>query len=308
LTSQSISRKSILKTSNLITPIIVGASSVSNNSGLHVMSEKNLLGRLEKILALHLDKVIIFGTPKLHDSSGSQAWSEKGIVQNTLRTIRENFDKKIQIIADVCVCQYNLSGHCGMVNQNNYVDNDKTLELMSKIALSYAESGADMVAPSSMMDGLVLSIRNKLDDNGFRHTKIMSFSKHFSCLYSPFRLTAFKKFSKKIDKSTYQIGNSNSREILRKIELDLLEGADIITIKPPLGNLDLISRIVEMVNCKIAVQHVSGEYAMIKAASRNGLIDEYEWTIGYFASLIRAGVNVIISYGAEEIAASYRKC
>jgi len=269
------------------------------------MSEKNLVDRLEKILALHLDKIIIFGMPKLHDSSGSQAWNKKGIVQNTLRTIRENFDKKIQIIADVCVCQYNLSGHCGILYQNNYVDNDKTLKLMSNIALSYAESGADMVAPSSMMDGLVLSIRNKLDDNGFRDTKIMSFSKHFSCLYSPFRLTAFKKFSK-IDKSTYQIGNSNSREILRKIEMDLLEGADIITIKPSLGNLDLISRIVEMVNCKIAVQHVSGEYAMIKAASRSGLIDEYEWMIGYFASMIRAGVNVIISYGAEEIAASYR--
>ena len=302
MTSQGISRKSILKTSNLITPIIVGTNSVSNNNDLHVMSEKNLVGRLETILALHLDKIIIFGMPKLHDSSGSQAWNKKGIVQNTLRTIRENFDKKIQIIADVCVCQYNLSGHCGILNQNNYVDNDKTLERMSNIALSYAESGADMVAPSSMMDGLVLSIRNKLDYNGFRDTKIMSFSKHFSCLYSPFRLTAFKKFSK-IDKSTYQIGNSNSREILRKIEMDLLEGADIITIKPSLGNLDLIRRIVEMVNCKIAVQHVSGEYAMIKAASRSGLIDEYEWMIGYFSSMIRAGANVIISYGAEEIAA-----
>jgi porphobilinogen synthase len=223
LTSQGISRKSILKTSNLITPIIVGTNSVSNNNDLEVMSEKNLVDRLEKILALHLDKIIIFGMPKLHDSSGSQAWNKKGIVQNTLRTTRENFDKKIQIIADVCVCQYNLSGHCGILNQNNYVDNDKTLERMSNIALSYAESGADMVAPSSMMDGVVLSIRNKLDDNGFRDTKIMSFSKHFSCLYSPFRLTAFKKFSK-IDKSTYQIGNSNSREILRKIEMDLLEG------------------------------------------------------------------------------------
>ena len=307
MTSQGISRKSILKTSNLITPIIVGTNSVSNNNDLRVMSEQNLVDRLETILALHLDKIIIFGMPKLHDSSGSQAWNKKGIVQNTLRTIRENFDKKIQIIADVCVCQYNLSGHCGILNQNNCVDNDKTLELMSNIALSYAESGADMVAPSSMMDGLVLSIRNKLDDNGFRDTKIMSFSKHFSCLYSPFRLTAFKKFSK-IDKSTYQIGNSNSREILRKIEMDLLEGADIITIKPSLGNLDLIRRIVEMVNCKIAVQHVSGEYAMIKAASRSGLIDEYEWMIGYFSSMIRAGANVIISYGAEEIAASYRIC
>jgi porphobilinogen synthase len=151
------------------------------------------------------------------------------------------------------------------------------------------------------MDGLVLSIRNKLNDNGFRDTKIMSFSKQFSGLYSPFRLTAFRKFST-IDKSTYQIGYTNSREILRKIEMDLLEGADIITIKPSLGNLDLVSRIFDVVDCKIAAQHVSGEFAMLKAASRNRLIDEYEWIIGYFTSMIRAGVDLIISYGAEEIA------
>jgi porphobilinogen synthase len=301
LTIQSISRKPLLKTSNLITPIIIGTNSDSISGGLYVMSNRNLIDRLEKILALDLDKIIIFGIPKLHDSSGSQSWSNKGIVQNTLRTIRENFDKKIQIIADVCVCQYNLSGHCGVVDQDRYVDNDKTLKLMSKISLSYAESGADMVAPSSMMDGLVFSIRNKLNDGGFKDTKIMSFSKQSSGLYSPFRRTAFKKFSK-LDKSAYQIGYPNSREILRKIELDLVEGADIITIKPSLGNLDLISRIFERINCKIAVQHVSGEYAMLKAASRSGIIDEYEWIIGYFTSMIRAGVDLIISYGAEEIA------
>jgi len=302
LTFQSTCRTPLLKTNNLITPIIVGKKSASNSSGLHVISDKNLLDKLEKILALHLDKIIIFGVPELHNSSGSQAWNNKGIVQNTLRIIRESFGNKIQIIADVCVCQYNLSGHCGVVNQNNYVDNDKTLKLMSKISLSYAESGADMVAPSSMMDGLVMSIRNKLNDNGFRDTKIMSFSKQFSGLYSPFRLTTFKKFSK-MDKSTYQIGYSNSREILRKIEMDLDEGADIITIKPSFGNIDLISRIFDMAKCKIAVQQVSGEYAMVKAASRNRLIDENEWIIGYFASMIRAGVDFIISYGAEEIAA-----
>ena len=302
LTLQDTCRTPLLKTSNLITPIIIGKKSASNSSGLHVISDRNLLDKLEKILALHLDKIIIFGVPELHNSSGSQAWNNKGIVQNTLRIIKESFGTKIQIIADVCVCQYNLSGHCGVVNQNNYVDNDKTLKLMSKISLSYAESGADMVAPSSMMDGLVMSIRNKLNDNGFRDTKIMSFSKQFSGLYSPFRLTTFKKFSK-MDKSTYQIGYSNSREIMRKIEMDLQEGADIITIKPSFGNIDLISRIFEMANCKIAVQQVSGEYAMVKAASRNRLIDENEWIIGYFASMIRAGVDFIISYGAEEIAA-----
>ena len=302
MTSQDTYCNPILKTSDLITPIIIGKTTAFNNSDLRIMSDRNLVDRLEKILALQINKIIIFGAPKLHDPSGSQAWDNNGIVQNTIRTIKSNFDKKIQIIADVCVCQYNLSGHCGVLNQDNQVDNDKTLKMMSKISLSYAEAGVDMVAPSSMMDGLVLSIRNNLNSNGFRDIKIMSFSKQSSCLYSPFRLTAFKKFSK-IDKSAYQIGYSNSREMLRKIGLDLREGADIITIKPSLGNLDLISRIVDRVTCKIAVQHVSGEYAMLMAATRNKLIVEHEWIIAYFTSMRRAGVDLIISYGAEEIAA-----
>jgi porphobilinogen synthase len=293
--------KPLLKTKNLITPIIIG-SPASYNSGLPIVSEKNLIDKLESILALRLNKIIIFGMPKIHDLSGSQASNNKGIVQTSLKTIKENFDNKFQIIADVCICQYNLSGHCGILDQNNSVDNDKTLKLMSKISLSYAEAGADIIAPSSMMDGLVWSIRKKLDNDGFNKTKIMSFSKQFSDLYTPFRLTTFKKFSK-IDKSTYQVGYSNSREILKKVELDLLEGADIITIKPSFGNLDLVNRVFDMFKCKIAVHHVSGEYTMLKIASRIGLLDEYEWVLGYFACMIRAGAEFIISYSAEEIAA-----
>ena len=303
MTSNNIWHDSPLKARSLISPIIIGKYEGSRSSILHVMSHRNLTERLEKILDLHMDKIIIFGTPKVHDSTGSEAWDSKGIVQNTIKNIKSNFEKKLEVIADVCICQYNLSGHCGIINhQENQVDNDKTLNVMSKIALSYTESGADTVAPSSMMDGLVLSIRNNLDENGFRDRKIMSFSKQHSCLYSPFRLTAFKKFSK-IDKSAYQIGYSNPREMLRKLELDYLEGADILTIKPSMSNLDLISRIVDRVNCKIAVQHVSGEFAMLKAATRNKLIEEPEWLIGYFSSMIRAGANHIISYGAEEVAA-----
>jgi porphobilinogen synthase len=294
--------KPLLKTKNLITPIIIGNSPASHNSGLHIVSEKNLIDKLESILALRLNKIIIFGMPKIHDLYGSQASNNKGIVQTALKTIKENFDNKFQIIADVCICQYNLTGHCGLLNQNNCVDNDKTLKLMSKISLSYAEAGADIIAPSSMMDGLVWSIRKELDDDGFNKTKIMSFSKQFSDLYTPFRLTTFKKFSK-IDKSTYQVGYSNSREILKKVELDLLEGADIITIKPSFGNLDLVNRVFDMFKCKIAVHHVSGEYTMLKIASRIGLLDEYEWVLGYFTCMIRAGADFIISYSAEEIAA-----
>ncbi len=265
------------------------------------MTDRNLINRLERILSLNIDKIIIFGVPPLHDSNGTQALEKNGVVQSSLKIIRDSFDKKIQVIADVCICQYNLSGHCGIVNQNNYPDNDKTLKLMSKIALSYAESGADMLAPSSMMDGLVLSIRNKLNLNGYRETKIMSFSKQFSSLYSPFRWTAYKKVSK-IDKSNYQIGYANSREILRKVELDYREGADVITIKPSMANLDIISRIYERVSCRIAVQHVSGEYAMLKAASRNNLVNEYDWLLGYFTCLVRSGANYIITYEAEGIA------
>jgi len=291
----------LIKTSNLIAPIIIGTNSPSSNTGLQVMTDRNLINRLERILSLNIDKIIIFGVPPLHDSNGTQALEKNGVVQSSLKIIRDSFDKKIQVIADVCICQYNLSGHCGIVNQNNYPDNDKTLKLMSKIALSYAESGADMLAPSSMMDGLVLSIRNKLNLNGYRETKIMSFSKQFSSLYSPFRRTAYKNVSK-IDKSNYQIGYANSREILRKVELDYREGADVITIKPSMANLDIISRIYERVRCRIAVQHVSGEYAMLKAASRNNLVNEYDWLLGYFTCLVRSGANYIITYEAEGIA------
>ena len=301
MTIQDAYSKSLIKTSNLIAPIIIGTNSPSSNTGLQVMTDRNLINRLERILSLNIDKIIIFGVPPLHDSNGTQALEKNGVVQSSLKIIRDSFDKKIQLIADVCICQYNLSGHCGIVNQNNYPDNDMTLKLMSKIALSYAESGADMLAPSSMMDGLVLSIRNKLNLNGYRETKIMSFSKQFSSLYSPFRRTAYKKVSK-IDKSNYQIGYANSREILRKVELDYREGADVITIKPSMANLDIISRIYERVNCRIAVQHVSGEYAMLKAASRNNLVNEYDWLLGYFTCLVRSGANYIITYEAEGIA------
>lgn len=301
MTIQDAYSKSLIKTSDLITPIIIGTNSSSSNAGLQVMTDRNLINRLERILSLNIDKIIIFGVPPLHDSNGTQALKKNGVVQSSLKIIRDSFDKKIQVIADVCICQYNLTGHCGIVNQNNYPDNDKTLKLMSKIALSYAESGADMLAPSSMMDGLVLSIRNKLNLNGYRETKIMSFSKQFSSLYSPFRLTAYKKGSK-IDKSNYQISYANSREILRKVELDYREGADVITIKPSMANLDILSRIRERVRCRIAVQHVSGEYAMLKAASRNNLINEYDWILGYFACLARSGADFIITYEAEGIA------
>lgn len=301
MTIQDAYSKSLIKTSNLIAPIIIGTNSPSGNAGLQVITDRNLINRLERILSLNIDKIIIFGVPPLHDSNGTQALEKNGVVQSSLKIIRDSFDKKIQVIADVCICQYNLSGHCGIVNQNNSPDNDKTLKLMSKIALSYAESGADMLAPSSMMDGLVLSIRNKLNLNGYRETKIMSFSKQFSSLYSPFRRTAYKKVSK-IDKSNYQIGYANSREILRKVELDYREGADVITIKPSMANLDIISRIYERVHCRIAVQHVSGEYAMLKAASRNNLVNEYDWLLGYFTCLVRSGANYVITYEAEGIA------
>ena len=301
MTIQDAYTKSLIKTSSLITPIIIGTNSSFSNTGLQVMTDRDLINRLERILSLNIDKIIIFGVPPLHDSNGTQALDKNGVVQSSLKIIRDSFDKKIQVIADVCICQYNLSGHCGIVNQNNYPDNDKTLKLMSKIALSYAESGADMLAPSSMMDGLVLSIRNKLNLKGYRETKIMSFTKQFSSLYSPFRRTAYKKVSK-IDKSNYQIGYANSREILRKVELDYSEGANVITIKPSMANLDIISRIRERVGCWIAVQHVSGEYAMLKAASRNNLINEYDWLLGYFACLARSGADFIITYEAEGIA------
>ena len=260
--------------------------------------------RIHAIIDAGITSIIIFGIPRKTDERGSLASSADGVVQQALRKIRKEYENQLNIITDVCLCQYNTSGHCGLIN-NNEVDNDLTLDSLSEIALSHAEAGADIVAPSSMMDGQVYSIRKMLKSHGFQKTKILSYSvKQLSSLYVPFRSAAFCKTSKfnVIDKSSYQVSYANSRQILREIETDISEGADILMIKPGITSLDIICMIKENFDFPIAMQNVSGEYAMIKAAAMHGWISEEEWKVGSIASIKRAGADMIISYFSMDIA------
>jgi porphobilinogen synthase len=276
------------------------------------IAPKDVIQHVQKIVDQGISSVIIFGIPNKRDVSASSALYSDGVVQNSTRKIKKEFEGLVNIITDVCICQYNLSGHCGLQTRSHkgtgrIIDNDSTLALLSKIATSYAESGADFVAPSSMMDGQVIQIRSALDSRGFKDTKIMAFSaKHASSLYSPFRMTAYTKginnYYTIIDKSSYQVGYANPRQAIREIQADIQEGADMIVIKPSLAYLDMVSMIRDSIDFPLVVQNVSGECAMIKAAARRGWIDEEEWKVNSVAAMKRAGAHSIISYFTMDVA------
>jgi porphobilinogen synthase len=306
-----------LQKEDLIFPIFVSEKSTdpfpegSAVSGLARIVPKDIIQHVQNIIEKGISSVIIFGIPKKRDLRASYALRDDGIVQNSTREIKKEFGERINVITDVCICQYNLSGHCGLQTgipgkTDGIIDNDSTLALLSKIANSHAESGADVVAPSSMMDGQVIRIRSALNSSGFKDTKIMAFSaKHASSLYSPFRMTAYNKNIRDytaIDKSSYQIGCANPRQAIREIEADIQEGADAIIVKPTLAYLDIVSMIRDNIDFPLVVQNVSGEYAMIKAAARRGWIDEEEWKINSIAAMKRAGADSIISYFTMDIA------
>jgi porphobilinogen synthase len=263
--------------------------------------------RVLDLLELGISSIIIFGVPAQRDAVGSHASDHNGIVQKTVRKLKMEFGSALNIITDVCLCQYNLSGHCGLfAGQNDLVDNDSTVRALCKIAVTHAQAGADVVSPSSMMDGQVSSIRTSLDDQGYDKIRILSSSaKHFSSLYSPFRSVAFSKQIgdyKSLDKSSYQVPYTNRRESVREIENDIREGADMVIVKPAIMYLDVISMIKEKFSFPIAAQNVSGEYAMIKYAAANNWINEEEWKITSIYAMKRAGADSIISYFCKDIA------
>jgi porphobilinogen synthase len=300
-----------LQKKDLIFPIFVSEKEGNAVSGLAKIVPKVIIQHVQNIIEKGISSVIIFGIPKKRDLRASFALRNDGIVQYSARKIKKEFGEMINIITDVCICQYNLSGHCGLQTgiprkTDGIIDNDSTLALLSKIATSHAESGADVVAPSSMMDGQVIRIRSALNSSGFKDTKIMAFSaKHASSLYSPFRMTAYNKNIRDyttIDKSSYQIGCANPRQAIREIEADIQEGADAIIVKPTLAYLDIVSMIRDNIDFPLVVQNVSGEYAMIKAAARMGWIDEEEWKVNSIAAMKRAGADSIISYFTMDIA------
>ena len=264
------------------------------------------LGREAKeCLSLGINAVLLFGLPEKKDAMGSGAHAKNGIIQQAIKELK-NKAPKLMVITDVCLCEYTDHGHCGCIIGND-VDNDATLEILAKTALSHAQAGADMVAPSDMMDGRIAEIRTALDENNFDTIPIMSYAvKYASSFYGPFRDAAdcAPQFG---DRRSYQMDPANSREALREATLDVDEGADILMVKPAMAYLDIISRLSEEFDLPIAAYHVSGEYAMIKAAAQKGWIDEQRVMQETLLSLRRAGADIIITYYAKDMAKLLQK-
>ena len=247
---------------------------------------------------LGIPAIMLFGIPSHKDESGTSAFDDKGIVQKTISQIKENFGEKMVIMADVCLCQFTSTGHCGII-QENKINNDVSLDTLSKIAISQAKAGVDTVSPSAMMDGQVAAIRQALDDEGFTDVSIMSHSaKHRSNFYSPFRDAAecAPKFG---DRKTYQVPYTNAREAMMEVETDINEGVDIVMIKPALSYLDLIAETRRKFNVPVSAYSVSGEYALVKAASQLGFVNEKDITEEILYSIKRAGADMIVTYFAK---------
>ena len=245
--------------------------------------------------------VILFGIPTVKDENGSAAYDPNGIVQRTIQDLKNQYGDELVVFTDVCMCQYASHGHCGLVSDGR-IDNDATLPKLAEIAVSHARAGADVVGPSAMIDGQVKTIRQALDDNGFKDVAVMAYSaKHASSFFGPFREAAFStpKFG---DRRTYQMDYSNPEEALREIALDIKEGADVIMVKPALSYLDIIYRAKKKFRMPTAAYNVSGEFSMIKAAAREGWIDEKSAIMEVLASIKRAGADMILTYHAMEAA------
>jgi porphobilinogen synthase len=255
---------------------------------------------MDRLVSAGVEKVMLFGIPALKDTCGSQAFDDEGIVQRAIRLIRKDYPS-VYIVTDVCMCEYTSHGHCGILCGEN-VDNDKTLEYLNKIAVSHALAGAHMVAPSDMMDGRIGSMREALDEAGFLNVPIMAYSaKYASAFYGPFREAAGSAPSFG-DRKSYQMDYHNRKEALKETDLDVSEGADIIMVKPALSYLDIIREVADRHEVPVAAYSVSGEYAMIKAASKAGFVEEEKVICESAVSIFRAGADILITYFAIELA------
>lgn len=266
--------------------------------GQFQFSIEGILKEIEELLNLSIFSIILFGIPEKKDEEGSWAWREDGIIQRATARIKKTFGENVFLITDVCLCEYTTHGHCGIV-RNGEVMNDETLEILKKVAVSHAYSGADMVAPSDMMDGRVKAIREALDQQGFHHIPIMSYSaKYASSLYGPFRVAA-ESAPKFGDRLAYQMDPPNKKEALKEIALDIEEGADIVMVKPALFYLDIIAKAKELFDIPLCAYSVSGEYAMVKLASK--YLDEKKVVEELLISIKRAGADLIITYFAKDV-------
>ena len=302
---RAMMRETALAPANLIYPLFVGPGKnkvqpVSSMPGVAQLSVDRALGECEEAQALGIPAVILFGLPEHKDPVGAEAYAENGIVQQAIREIKAKLPELL-VITDVCLCEYTDHGHCGVI-KNGDVDNDSTLELLVKESLSHARAGADIVAPSDMMDGRVGAIRKALDDNGFPQIAIMAYAaKYASGFYGPFREAA-ESTPQFGDRRSYQMDPANSDEALREVELDIREGADIVMVKPALAYLDVLYRVKQKFGYPVAAYNVSGEYSMIKAAGQNGWIDEERIMMEVLYAIRRAGADMILTYFAKEAA------
>lgn len=298
-------RETNLSVKDLIYPIFVVpgeniCEEIPSMPGCHHLSVENAAELAKKIYSLGITAVEIFGLPEYKDEIGSSAWNMNSPVQRAISAIKKAVPEMV-IVGDVCLCQYTSHGHCGKLC-GNYVDNDETLKLLQKVALSQAEAGADIIAPSDMMDGRIGAIRTALDEKNFSNVVIMSYAvKYASAFYGPFRDAADSapQFG---DRKQYQMDCANVREALKEVELDLAEGADIIMVKPALAYLDVVTKVREKINNPVAVYNVSGEYSMVKAAAANGWIDEKRIILENLTAMKRAGADIIITYHAPDAA------
>ncbi len=307
---RALVRETRLSADQLVYPIFVVPGKkvrqqVVSMPGVFRVSVDNLAAEAEALLALGINSVILFGIPEKKDGAGSGAHTKDGIVQRAIKQLKRS-TPQLMVITDVCLCEYTDHGHCGFIVDNE-VDNDATLEILAETALSHARAGADMVAPSDMMDGRVAEIRAALDENGFEMVPIMSYAvKYASAFYGPFR-DAAESTPQFGDRRGYQMDPANVREALREATLDTEEGADILMVKPALAYLDIIARLRDEFDLPIAAYQVSGEYAMIKAAAANGWIDGERAMEESLLAIRRAGADIIITYFAKEMAALLKK-
>ena len=297
-----------LSPADLIAPLFVREGidepqPISSLPGVVQHTLESVLDEIEELRHLGVGAVILFGVPATKDAEGSGAWDPSGIVQVTLRQARERFGDTVVLIADLCVDEYTSHGHCGILDGAGSVDNDKTLELYRKIAVAQADAGADIVAPSGMMDGQVAAIRAALDDAGHTDIPILAYAaKYASAFYGPFRDAVDVTIADGGDRKGYQQDPRNGREAIEEIQADLAEGADMIMVKPAMAYLDIILRARLETNVPIAAYHVSGEYAMLKAAEANGWIDGPAAALESLVSIKRAGADLILTYFARSVA------
>ena len=302
---RNLVRETKVDVSDLIYPLFVtdGAgikNEVPSMPGVFQMSVDSLRGEVDEVARLGIPGVILFGIPDDKDAEGSQAYASDGVIQRAIREIKNSVPELI-VMTDVCLCEYTDHGHCGVIVDGE-VDNDRSLPLLAKMALSHAEAGADIVAPSDMMDGRVRAIRDALDAGGFSNIPILSYAaKYASGFYGPFREAA-QSTPQFGDRRSYQMDPANAREALVEVDLDLREGADMVMVKPALAYLDVIRRVRDRFDCPLAAYNVSGEYSMVKAAVAQGWIDEKRTVTEILTAIKRAGADIILTYHAKDFA------